>query len=406
MPMITGLGHSQHRMQFGKGLFTSSDIVRGTVPTPSQQRRGISAAALDRQWFQLDRPTKQLWQNAANVLTWSDFGGDPRTPTGRQLYNRLNRSRHTYYLDDRIPSSPIVLPTVSVPPGAPVQMGEVYGFSITSSCMQISPDDPDFPTYVDPRGTLEYAWVQMATIQRPADMRSLNSTDNPGITSPTIGLYSEHHHCLPNTLTLPTVSPGTIFETYDLDYMLEHGWGFVDFTPTGQVPPPGPTLQIGYYTKPLVTNYIDNYNPYVGYASLTATPPVGANVAIELKWRESPRSYGQPTDRWRYLATLPADLHSIPLRSDIGEYEVGGNIMPPGTLLWPDFYDPGPGTSDWSFSAQSWQHSGIGGALLRFRYWPFDANGWPGSIREFVTTAGPEIVYTPLPDCPIPPLPP
>ena len=82
MPIITSLGRGIHQNKLGSGLYTASDVQRGTTPTPSQADRGVTAADGGFRWWDLDQATKQLWQDLAGSAG-----------SGRRLYSAVNRHR-------------------------------------------------------------------------------------------------------------------------------------------------------------------------------------------------------------------------------------------------------------------------------------------------------------------------
>ena len=82
MPIITSLGRGIHQNKLAPGLYTSSDAVKGSKPTPSQAQRGVDVAGIEQRWFALDQATKQAW---------SDLAGPGMT--GRKLYSAVNRHR-------------------------------------------------------------------------------------------------------------------------------------------------------------------------------------------------------------------------------------------------------------------------------------------------------------------------
>jgi hypothetical protein len=85
MPIITSLGRGLHTNRGGSGLYTKSDAVKGSQPTPSQAERSADAGDINQRWFGLDQATKQAWQAVAGSAG-----------SGRRLYSAVNRHRwHT-----------------------------------------------------------------------------------------------------------------------------------------------------------------------------------------------------------------------------------------------------------------------------------------------------------------------
>jgi len=377
--MITGLGHSRHRFQIGKGLYTFSDVERGSVPTPSQVQRGIGDTALDTQWFSLSRAKKQDWQDAAGALLWADLGTDPRPPSGRQLYNRLNRSRHLYTLSTGGSGAGGGLATVDEPPGLPVQMPELTGLSVKAQAPQNAGPEP-----------LSWEWVQLTRY---------NLIGPPTVVDP--GQRSFGHDCQPFGDAVYGNWPGAdVTRVLDVDYWLNrfylHFGSFPDFS---------------IFWRMFTSSAIGHYDPFfggleVGYGA------VAANVFVELLWDRTALSTIGPKKRWQTCAAIPAGIQAQ-----------GGRAMPdlyadqattfavddtyPRTTPSPDVgipqfqAPPNDGLQDLKFMQPWFPQLGCQGAPVRVRLWPFDNHGWPGSKHEATCTILVPPTYATPPICPL-----
>ena len=378
MPQIDGLGHSRHRFQIGQGLYTSSDIERGRTPTPSQIKRGLSDTGLDARWFALPRPKKQLWQNAANLIEWQDFGTTARSPSGRQLYNRLNRSRHIYATSTGGGGGGGVLPTVDTPPGPAVQQPELSALLVTSQ----APGATGF-------GALTFEYCQQAyfppgggeTPVNPAQ-RSFGHQCEPG--------SYERSHLVPGVdVTFVATAPYWRVRGYHWPIMVE-----------------APDLAVRMFTSNAIAHYDSTFGSLqVGFSA------IAANVYIELLWDRTNLSTDGPLRRWQTLVALPNGIQAQ-----------GGNAMPtyyadqpsqfavdtsyPYTTPSPDVGLPQPqappndGLNDLKFAVPWFPQVGCAGAVIKIRAWSFDEHGWPGSKYGAVSTILPAPVPLPLPPCP------
>jgi hypothetical protein len=130
MPIITSLGRGLHTNRGGSGLYTSSDVQRGTTPTPSQVERGVTDQGLDQRWWLLDQAQKQAWQAQAGPGT-----------SGRRYYSTVNRLR----LDSRGPTSDEVPASAAGPTAPRLDAFSAYGVSDDSPYASLWANVADYP---------------------------------------------------------------------------------------------------------------------------------------------------------------------------------------------------------------------------------------------------------------------
>ena len=138
MPIKYVWGKFAPLRQPGRGLYTSGDVQRGQVPTPSEARRGLSSDDPERRWFELTEAQKAAWNTAS-----------PFSQSGRSLYSTVNRLRLN-----------TCQASVETPPGSTDQPLGVVVSNVSAcwSCIL-----PGFPTYLFDTGAgADGQWVEVA----------------------------------------------------------------------------------------------------------------------------------------------------------------------------------------------------------------------------------------------------